>query len=105
MCLSIFPFADIVYEVLCLDCKPKGGVHIKFNVVGVVIELLLTFIDVVFFVEDNNCGPFVRGFNNHVPTLSKFAKGNPFIGCKVVDTLSKLLIASTKFSVLSHMQN
>ena len=65
-----------VYKALHFNYEPGSGVGIKFCVVGVVIELLLSLIGVIFLAEKNNCGPFVRGFNNHVPMLSKFAKGN-----------------------------
>ena len=56
---------------------------------GVVIELSLSFVDAIFLAENNNCGPFLPRFDNHVPTLSKFAKGNPFFGRKVVGAVLK----------------
>ena len=68
------------YKTVYLNCKPRGGVRIKFSAVGVIIELSLSFNDVIFFAENNKCRPFVCRFNNHVLTLSKFAKGNLFIG-------------------------
>ena len=87
----ICPFANNVYKAIYFKYESRGGVHIKFCVVGMVIELSLSFIRVIFFAENDNCGPFVRGFDNHIPTLSKFAKGNSFVGRKVVHTPFKLI--------------
>ena len=88
---SVFIDLPVCKHTVCtavyFDYKPRGGVRIKFCVVGVVVELSFSFIDVIFLAESDNCGPFVRRFDNHVPTLSKFAKGNPFIGGKVVGRL------------------
>ena len=80
-----------VYKALYFDSEPRGGVPIEFDVVGVVIELSLSFVDVIFLAEDDKCGSFVHGFDNHVLTLSKFAEGNPFIGRKVVCTPFELI--------------
>ena len=75
-----------VYNTLNLDDETGGGVHIQLIVMGVVIELSLSFIDVILSAKNDNCGTFIRRFNNHVSTLSKFAEGNPFLGRKVVST-------------------
>ena len=40
-----------VNKTLYFDCRPRGEVCIEFSVVGVVIELLLSFIDVIFFAD------------------------------------------------------
>ena len=80
-----------VYKALYLDYESRGGVHIKFCVVGVVIELSPSFIDVIFLAEIDNCRPFVRGFDNYVPTLSRVAKGNLFVGRKVVGAPFELI--------------
>ena len=72
-----------VYKALYFDYEPRGGVGVKFWVVGMVIELSLSLLDVIFLGENDNCRPFVCGFDNHVPTLSKFAKGYSFGGRKL----------------------
>ena len=42
-----------VYKTVYLNCRPRSGIRIKFSVVGVTIELSLSFIDVIFFSENN----------------------------------------------------
>ena len=50
-----------VYKAVYFDYQPRGGVRVKFCVVGVVTELSLSFIDVVFLAENDTADRLSAG--------------------------------------------
>ena len=63
-----------------------NGVRIKFLIIILIVQLSVSFLDVIFLAEHDHRRPLVCWFNNNICSLSEVPEGLSFGGQDVVFT-------------------
>ena len=85
-----------VYIALYFQCVAMGGVRVKFLTIILIVQLSVSFVDVIFLAEHDYHRPFVCWFNNNICPLSEVLEGLSFDGWKVVFTFLLILSSSRR---------